>query len=132
MWFRAVAVWFAILVLASLNAALRDLVVAPRIGDTIARAISTLMLCGLIALATWYAIRWIGPHGSGEALVVGALWVGLTLCFEFGAGRYAGKSWSVILEDYNVLRGRIWVLVPIVTFFAPSWAGRVRGLWTAP
>jgi hypothetical protein len=130
--FRAVAIWFAILVLASLNGALRDLVVAPRIGDTIARAISTLILCGLIALVTWYAIRWIGPHGSGEALVVGAVWVALTLCFEFGAGRYAGKSWSVILEDYNVLRGRIWVLVPLVTFLAPSWAARMRGLWRAP
>src|SRR5215210_8823463 len=101
MLFRAMVVWFGILVLASLNGALRDLVVAPRVGDTIARAISTLILCGLIALVTWYAIRWIGPHGS------------------------------VILEDYNVLRGRIWVLVPLVTFLAPSWAARMRGLWRA-
>ena len=41
---RAVVVWFAILVLASLNGAVRDLVVAPRIGDTVARAISTVEL----------------------------------------------------------------------------------------
>jgi hypothetical protein len=130
---RALAVWFAILVLASLNGALRDLVVAPRIGDTVARAISTVILCGLIFLVTWYTIRWIEPQSAKQALAVGAFWVALTVAFEFGAGRYAGKSWSVILEDYNVMRGRIWVLVPIVTFLAPYWATRMRGLlWTSP
>lgn len=54
----------------------------------------------------------------------------LTLGFEFGAGRYAGKPWSVILADYDVMRGRLWVLVPIITFLAPYWVGRARGLWS--
>jgi hypothetical protein len=129
---RAVAVWLAILVLASLNGALRDLVVAPRIGDTIARAISTVILSGLILLVTWYTIRWIGPQSARQAIGVGAFWVILTLCFEFGAGRYAGKSWSVILEDYHVARGRIWVLVPIITFLAPYWMGKLRVMWSSP
>jgi hypothetical protein len=127
---RAVAIWFAILVVASLNGALRDLVVAPRTGDTIARAISTVILCGLILLVTWYAIAWVRPGTPRQALGVGALWLALTLGFEFGAGRYAGKPWSVILADYDVMRGRIWVLVPIITFLAPYWVGRTRGLWS--
>jgi hypothetical protein len=127
---RALAVWLAILVLATLNGALRDLVVAPRIGDTIARAISTVVLCALILLVTWYTVRQIGPQTGRQALGVGAFWLALTLCFEFGAGRYAGKPWSVILEDYNMARGRIWALVPVVTFLAPYWVGRMRGLWS--
>ena len=56
----------------------------------------------------------------------------LTLAFEVGAGRLSGKPWSVVLADYDLLRGRIWVLVPIVTFLAPLWVGRLRGLWTSP
>jgi hypothetical protein len=32
-----------------------------------------------------------------------------------------------LLADYNVLRGRIWVLVPVVTLLAPLWAGWARG-----
>jgi hypothetical protein len=36
--------------------AVRGLFVAPRIGDTIARAISTVILCGLILLVTRYAL----------------------------------------------------------------------------
>jgi hypothetical protein len=126
---RALVVWFGILVLASLNGAVRDLVVAPRIGDTIARAISTVILCGVIFLVTWYTIPWVGPRSPRQALVVGAFWLVLTLCFEFGAGRFAGKPWQVLLEDYNVMRGRIWVLVPIVTLLTPWWIGRMRGLW---
>jgi hypothetical protein len=121
-------VWFAILVLAALNGALRDLIMAPRIGDTIARAISTVVLCGLILLVAWLSIRWIGSRTGQHALIVGVLWVVLTLTFELGSGLYAGKPWAVMLEDYNLLRGRLWVLVPIVTFFAPVWAARVRGL----
>ncbi|HKT60228.1 MAG TPA: hypothetical protein VJQ46_09265 [Gemmatimonadales bacterium] len=123
-------IWLGILVLASLNGAIRDLIVAPRIGDTVARALSTVVLCGLVMLVTWLSIRWVGPREPSQALRVGLFWVVLTLIFEFGAGRLSGKPWSVVLADYNVLQGRIWVLVPIVTFLAPLWAGRARGLWT--
>ena len=127
---RAAVVWLAILALASLNGAVRDLVVAPRIGDTGARAISTLVLCGVLVLVTWLSIRWVGPRSARQAGAVGMFWLVLTLAFEFGAGRLSGKPWAVVLADYDLLRGRIWVLVPIVTFLAPLWLGRVRGLWT--
>jgi len=126
---RAAAIWLAILVLASLNGAVRDLIVAPRIGDTIARALSTVILCGLVLWVTWASIRWLAPGGPGEALGLGLFWVALTLTFELGAGRLSGKPWSAVLADYDVLRGRIWILVPIVTLFAPRWAAGARGLW---
>jgi hypothetical protein len=100
--------------------------VAPRLGDTIARALSTVILCVLVLLVTRYTIEWIGPDSARRALAVGALWVALTLAFEFGSGWYAGKPWSVMLEDYDVIRGRLWVFVPFVTFFAPLWARRYQ------
>jgi hypothetical protein len=130
MFLRALVIWFAILALASLNGAVRDLIVAPRIGDTVARALSTVILCALVVLVTWLSIRWIGPLNPRQALGVGLFWLVLTLLFEFGAGRLSGMPWPTLLADYNVLQGRIWVLVPVVTFFAPLWVGRERGLWT--
>jgi hypothetical protein len=126
---RGAVIWLGILVLASLNGAVRDLLVAPRIGDPIARALSTVILCGLVLWVTWASIRWLGPRGPGEALALGLFWVALTLTFEVAAGRLSGKPWSVILADYDVLRGRIWILVPIVTLFAPRWTAAARGLW---
>jgi len=127
---RGAVIWVAILVLASLNGAVRDLVVAPRIGDTIARALSTVILCALVVLVTWLSSRWIGPRSSRQALGVGLFWLLLTLTFEIGSERLSGNTWSTVLSDYNVLQGRIWVLVPVVTFFAPLSVGWQRSLWT--
>ena len=121
---RAIVVWLGILGLAAVNGALRDLVVAPRVGDTVARALSTVILCALILLVARSTIRWIGPRTARAALGIGGLWFVLTLVFEFGSGLYAGRTWAVMLEDYDVLRGRLWVLVPVVTFLAPVWAHR--------
>lgn len=51
----------------------------------------------------------------------------LTLGFEFLAGHYLfGSSWEKLLADYNVARGRIWLLIPIVTLLAPVWAQSMR------
>ena len=47
-----------------------------------------------------------------EALQIGAVWLGLTVAFEFGFGRLvAKKPWRELTADYNVARGRLWPLV---------------------
>ena len=130
MLFRAILIWVGILILASINGAVRDLLVAPRFGDLIARAISTIILCILIALVTWWSIVWIRPLNNRAALGIGIVWLVLTLTFEFGFGHFVSRRpWTELLADYDVQRGRIWVLVLIATLLAPLWAGRVRGIW---
>jgi hypothetical protein len=129
---RALVVWFGILLLASLNGAVRDLLLTPRLGDPIARALSTIALCALIALVTWFTIRWIHPISAQDALMVGLLWLGLTLAFEFLGGHVLfHKPWSALLADYDLRRGRIWVLVLVATLLMPLWLARERGLITA-
>ena len=128
---RALAVWFVLLVLASANGALREGIIIPAAGETAGRAISTVMLSAMILVLTWLTIGWIRPATSGEAWIVGALWVALTLAFEFLAGHYIfGHPWDRLLEDYNLPAGRIWVLVLITTAIAPWLAARGRGVWT--
>lgn len=129
---RAGAVWLVILFMASLNGAARAAWLIPRLGATIGRAVSTLVLCGLVYLVTWFTIGWINPITSGRALAVGVLWMGLTLAFEFLAGHYLfHQPWAVLLEDYAVTRGRIWVAVLVVVLLAPLLTARARGLITA-
>jgi hypothetical protein len=126
---RAVTVWVAILILASINGAVRDLLLAPRLGETLARALSTIMLSVVVLLVTWFSIAWIGPCTRRDALLVGLLWVTLTLAFELLAGHYLfHQPWSALLSDYDLRRGRIWILVLIITFVAPLWLGRMRGI----
>lgn len=130
---RALVVWIGILLLASVNGAIRDLLLAPRLGDPAARAISTISLSAVVVLVTWLSIRWIGPASARAAFVIGAFWTLLTLAFEFLGGRYLfGKSWATLLADYDLARGRIWVLVLLVTLLAPLLVARARGLLTDP
>jgi hypothetical protein len=50
---------------------------------------------------------------------VGIAWLLLTVAFEFLAGHYLFHNpWARLLEDYNVFRGRIWVLVLLTTLVA--------------
>lgn len=126
---RALAVWFAILLLANLNGAVRQAWLIAPLGEVAGRAVSTVLLSILILLVTWLTIRWIGPTTAGDALRVGSIWLALTLAFEFLVGHFVfGKSWAALLEDYDVTRGRIWVLALLVALLAPLWTARLRGL----
>jgi hypothetical protein len=58
------------------------------------------------------------------------LWVALTLAFEFLAGHYLfHKPWAALLADYDLSRGRIWILVLVATLLMPLWLARERGLF---
>ena len=117
---RGLLVWCALLVLAVANGAVRETLITPRLGERAGHALSTLMLSAGILAVSWLTIGWLRPADPGGALALGGLWVALTLAFEFLAGHYAFKSpWSKLLADYNVLRGRIWILVVLTTGMAP-------------
>jgi len=117
---RVVAVWLGMMVLAIANGGLRELLISPRLGIKVAHVASTILLCAVIVFITWISMGWIGIHHVADTWKVGVLWVMLTLGFEFLAGHFLfGHSWAKLAADYNLLRGRIWVLVPIVTLFAP-------------
>lgn len=126
---RALVIWLGLLILAVLNGGVRDTWLSPWLGDTAGRALSTLLLSGLILLATWLTIGWLRPGTVAEALTIGVLWLFLTLAFEFLVGHYGfGKPWQELLADYDLRRGRIWVIVLLATLLAPLYTARLRGL----
>lgn len=117
---RAVLIWFALLVIASLNGGFREGVLVPGMGRGLGQAVSTVMLSALILAIGWTATPWIAPRTLQDAWTVGVMWVALTLAFEFLGGHFLfGKSWQELLTDYNLLAGRIWVLVLVVTLMTP-------------
>lgn len=125
---RALVVWCAILGLASINGAGRQAWLIPYLGATPGRAVSTVLLAALVALTAWLTIRWIRPRSVRDAVLIGITWLAMTLAFEFLGGRFLmGNSWAVLLEDYDIRKGRIWIIVPLVVSVAPLWAARSRG-----
>jgi hypothetical protein len=125
---RTLTVWFGLLVLAVLNGGFREGVLVPRLGRGFGQAVSTLMLSALIVAAGWISMPWIAPRTLQDAWTVGIVWVTLTLAFEFLAGHFLfGKPWVELLADYNLLAGRIWIMVLIVTLMTPILAFMKRG-----
>jgi hypothetical protein len=129
MFARSVLVWFGFLVVAFLNGAIREVALLPKVGEGSAHAVSSLTLSTGILILAWFTITWIRPTSVSNALRIGALWLALTLAFEFLAGHYVfGNPWNRLWADYNVLRGRMWVLVLVATFVAPLITARGRGV----
>ena len=127
MFVRLAAVWFAIMLIAIVNGAARDMLLV-RLGEPVARALSSVTLATLIVLVTWVSLPWIHPATPGDAWTIGVTWLAMTLTFEFAAGHYLfHTAWSALLADYNVFAGRLWVLVLIVTAIAPAFVFRAGG-----
>jgi hypothetical protein len=118
---RAGIIWFAIMLTAILNGAVRDMLLVPRFGDPVARRVSSLTLAALILLISWISLPWIKPASTADAWRIGVTWLAMTLAFEFGAGHYLFRTpWPALLADYNIFAGRLWILVLIATLTSPA------------
>ena len=57
-----------------------------------------------------------------------ALWVVLTLIFEFTLGYFFGYSPERILSDYNIAEGGLMLFGVLFMLFAPALAAKLRGV----
>ena len=117
---RYLIAWFPMVLIAVANGAVREVWLVPRLGEAAARQASTLALLALFAIYIGAVLKMWPIASRSQALAVGAMWLFLTLAFEFGLGYFVSHlSWRQMLADYNVAAGRIWVLVPIWVAIAP-------------
>src|SRR5262249_8133076 len=50
---------------------------------------------------------------NSQAIAIGAMWLVLTIAFEFALGRLvSGLSWRQMIADCDLSAGRLWALVP--------------------
>jgi hypothetical protein len=119
MW-RYILVWIPMVLIAILNGTLREMTYAKYLSELRAHQVSTgigiLLFAGYIGLLT----RLWRIESTGQAVLIGAIWLGLTIAFEFIFGHYVvGQPWSKLLSDYNLLAGRTWLLVLLWIAGAP-------------
>lgn len=124
---RAFVLWLGLLALAMANGVLREAVLVPALGRTAGLAASGIVLCVLIAGATFLCAPWLRTHGRRPLLAVGAGWLVLTIAFEFGLGWIEGKPLTGILAAYTFRDGNLWPLALLVTATAPWCTGKLRG-----
>ena len=122
---KYIAGWFGLLLIAMLNGALRDLVYKPLVGDLSSHQISVGVGILVFGVFIWYLGKRWPLSSSSQTWIVGFLWLGMTVTFEFLFFHYArGVPWSILLHDYNLLEGRLWILVLVWVTIAPRliWA----------
>ncbi len=126
---KPVAAWLAILLLAVANGALREALLVPNLPKPIAYVASGAILSGCVLAVAFALAPWMDLRGTRRCLAVGALWLGLTLAFEFGFGGIVQRqSWNDMLAQYTLRDGNLWPIVLAITFFAPLIAFRGRHL----
>jgi hypothetical protein len=114
-----ILLWFPMLIIAIINGLIREFVFKKFTGDLNAHQLSTVTLIIFFAIYISLIIKRFPPVSTNMSILIGLVWVIMTLTFEFGFGRYRGNSWAALLHDYNLLKGRLWVLVPLWVLFAP-------------
>ena len=126
---KALALWFAIVVIAIVNGALREKALILIMGSFAGLIASGIILSGCIFAIAFFAARWYGPLGSSQYWAIGLFWFLFTLLFEFGFGRFVQhKDWSNLIQAYTFEGGNIWPIVLVVTLVSPWVAARLRGL----
>jgi hypothetical protein len=118
---RWLAAWLGLAALGVANGIIREVAYADTVGDHAAHQLSTFTLIAMIAGYTWWLQRRWPLMSTADAVGIGALWVVMTVAFEFGFGHYIdGASWATLLADYDITRGNLWLLVLVTIGVAPA------------
>jgi hypothetical protein len=124
---KAAVGWLVLFVVMFVNGAIRVLVLQPRLGEDRARQVASLAGVALALAVSWVVVRASPEASSSHLRRVGVAWLLATLAFEFLFGRFVtGSSWSALLADYDVLRGRLWPLVLASVWLGPWLWGATR------
>lgn len=124
---RALAIWLLLMAAESAQGGPRRLLGGGEVVFLV-RQLSVLSGAAIIFAITWFCMRWMRIGTTRGALAVGALWVVLTLAFDFGLGRATGASWGNILIDYDLLHGGMMPLGLLAMGLTPWAVRRLRRL----
>ncbi len=121
------ASWVGMMILAILNGALREKVYDRFMPELSAHQLSTFIVLILFGVYVWVLTGLYRIESSKQAVVIGGMWLMMTVAFEFLFGHYVMRyPWNRLFRDYNLLKGRVWPLVLIWTAVAPYVFYRIR------
>ncbi len=124
---RYILVWFVMIFVAIFNAIIREAVFATFLNPLTAHQLSSVTFVLLVFIVTWlFNMKW-SIQSNRQAIIIGLIWVILTPIFEFSFGLFVmGHPLEYLLNDYNLLAGRVWGLVLISIALLPSVVYRIR------
>lgn len=125
--FRYVLAWIPMLVIAVANGAVRQLTFGKVMSEPHAHQISTLIGSICIGAFIWFVVRTRPPSSGRQALLVGFVWVLLTVTFESFMGLVLQhRPIGDVLNEYDLSAGRVWSLFLLWLGAAPWVFLRIR------
>lgn len=120
MFIRYFYLWFPMVIIAIINGTIRQLFFTNFLDELGAHQLSVISGITFFAIYVWFITgRW-KLNSSLSAIKIGLMWLTMTIIFEFIFGHYVmGNSWQKLLHDYNILEGRLWVVVLFWTTISP-------------
>jgi hypothetical protein len=126
---RSLAIWLLIISAEFVHGILRTLFLEPLIGDFQARQISVFVGSLIILTIAYFSVQWIRAKNIQSLIVVGLIWLILTLMYEISLGRFVfGFSWKKILSDYDISKGGLLPFGLIILTLSPLIAYKLRGM----
>jgi hypothetical protein len=127
MWARAIAIWLLVMALEFVHGTLRRIFLRPHVGDFRSGQIGVFTGILLFLLVVYFCEPWMKLRSAADCFRVGALWVALTLAFEWSFGHYAmGRSWESMGTEYNLMRGGLMPVGLTIFGMTPWIAWRLR------
>ena len=130
--FRSVITWLLFIPIVFINATIRELVYKPLTGELAAHQISTVIASATFFILAYFHLRnYLQTVSNSSLFQIGFMWVIMTVPFEFALGRIVtGASWDKLLFDYNILEGRIWIMLLIAELATPFGIKQLKNLKT--
>jgi len=122
---RALFIWLSIIPLAILNGGLRQEVLAPLLGESIARPISGVLLCGIIFVVAFIFLK-MNSWSYKKCWLLGLIWMLLTICVETIIGIVMGESLQTIISNYDITTGNLWLGIVLFTGLVPPLVKKIK------
>jgi hypothetical protein len=92
--------------IAILNGVIREKAYGQFMGELPAHQLSTFIGIVLFGIYIWILTGTCPIKSSTQALIIGGMWLCMTVIFEFVFGHYvAGHPWNKLFHDYNLFKG---------------------------
>ncbi len=120
--------WLGGIPIAILNGFARNFLYGPYMSEL--RAHQVLTVTGVIFIFGYYWVlnsRW-PIESMRQAQTIGVIWILFTVVFEFLFGHYVmGNTWGRLLQDYNLMEGRVWIVFILNLLASPIIILQIEG-----
>ena len=126
---RAIALWFLLIAGTLLLGAFRSALTKQSLDPKFVLQLADLAGAALVLIATFYLVEKLETRSTRDLLLVGAIWVVLTVLTEVLFHRFVmHDTWGNIFLDYDLLSGRLWLVVLAALFLGPFLMTRLHGI----